>query len=191
MIYTYGAYKNVRNAAWQVLLDYNINSIPVNVVSIANSSGITIVKNSEVNELKSSEVGASILNENKWYIVYDDTVSKGRIRFTIAHELGHIFLGHPLKLGYHARTIDTDKPETERQADMFAIRLLVPACVVWGLQLHTAEEIQDTFNVSYSAAQARASRMKTLYERDKFLTSELEKKVFKNFENYILENKRI
>lgn len=185
----YGAYKGVRNSAWQVLLDFSIHSIPVDVVSIACSSDITIIKNSEVDELKSSEVGASILSEDKWYIIYDDTVSKGRIRYTIAHELGHIFLGHPLKLGYHTRTFDTDKPEAEQEADMFAIRLLVPACVVWGLGLHTPAEIEKTFDVSHSAAKARASRMRLLYERDRFLTSNLEKRVYENFRDYILKQK--
>lgn len=190
MINAYGAYKNVRDSAWQVLLDYDVRSVPVNVVNIACSSGISIVKNSEVNELRSSEVGASILDGDKWYIVYDDTVSKERIRFTIAHELGHIFLGHPLKLGYHARTIDIDKPETERQADMFAIRLLVPACVVWGLNLHTPEEIQEVFHISHAAAKARASRMEVLYERDKFLLSSLERRVYENFKDYISANRK-
>lgn len=190
MINAYGAYKSVRNSAWQVLLDYNVRSIPVNVVNIACSSGISIIKNSKVNELRNNEVGVSILDSDKWYIVYDDTVSKERIRFTIAHELGHIFLGHPLKLGYHARTIDIERPETERQADMFAIRLLVPACVVWGLNLHTPDEIQQEFNISHSAARSRALRMETLYERDKFLSDNLEKQVYENFKEYITANRK-
>lgn len=181
----YGAYQNIRDSAWQVLLDYNIHSLPVNVTKIARSAGITVFKNSDVNELKDDEVGVSILADDKWYIVYDDTVSNERARFTIAHELGHIFLGHPLKLGYHARTIDISKPETERQADMFAIRLLVPACVVWGLNLHTPEEIQQAFGISYTSAKARAERMQTLYERKKFLSSNLERRVYENFKEYI------
>lgn len=190
LLRVYGAYANVRDLAWRVLLDNNISALPVNTVGIAGASGVSIIKNSEVDELKSTEVGASIYDGEKWYIVYDDTVSKERIRFTIAHELGHIFLGHPLKLGYHARTIDTDKPETEKQADMFAIRLLAPSCVIWGLGLHTAEEIQNYCNISYSAAKARASRMQILYERNKFLSTDLERKVYANFEKYISTHRR-
>lgn len=181
----HGAYQNVRDSAWQVLLDYNIRSIPVNVAEIASSSGITILKNSEVGELKRNEAGASIFDGDKWFIIYDDTNSRERSRFTIAHELGHIFLGHPLKSGYLARTIDISKPETERQADMFAIRLLAPACVVWGLDLHTPEEIQQVFNISHTAAKARSERMRTLYERNKFLSSNLERQVYENFKEYI------
>lgn len=190
MLNAYGAYKNVRDSAWQVLLDYDIRTIPVNIVKIATSSGIQILKNSELHLLNKDEIGISLLVDNQWNIIYDDTLPKGRIRFTIAHELGHIFLGHPMKLGYHGRTIDTEKPETEKQADMFAIRLLVPACVVWGLGLHTPEEIQTVFDVSFSAAKARAARMEILYERDRFLSSDLEQKVYANFKDHIDSVKR-
>lgn len=183
-------YQNIRNSVWQVLLDSNVRSAPVNVVKIACSSGITVFKNSDVNELHYGEMGASILDGDKWYIVYDDTVSRGIIRFTIAHELGHIFLEHPLKLGYHARTIDTQKTEAERQADMFAIRLLVPACVVWGLRIHSPKEIQRVFDISDSAARARASRMAVLYKRNKFLSSKLEQQVYQNFKEYISEYRK-
>ena len=99
LLRVYGAYANVRDLAWRVLLDNNIRALPVNTVGIAGASGVSIIKNSEVDELKSTEVGASIYDGEKWYIVYDDTFSKERIRFTIEHELGHILLGHPLKLG--------------------------------------------------------------------------------------------
>lgn len=190
MITIYGAYKNIRDSAWQVLLDYNIRSAPIDVAKIAYSSEISVIRNSDVGELLDTEAGVSILSNGKWSIIYDDTVSKERARFTIAHELGHIFLGHPLKFGHHARTIDVSKSETERQADMFAIRLLAPACVAWGLDLHTPEEIQQVFNISYTAAKARADRMQILYERNKFLSSNLERRVYNNFEAFISSYKK-
>lgn len=184
MLNAYGAYKDVRNAAWQVLLDYDVRTIPVDISKIAYSSGIFIIKNSKAHLLKNNESGLSVIIDDRWNIIYDDTAPKGRIRFTIAHELGHFFLGHPIIPGcYGSETYI--KPEMEKHADMFAIRLLVPACVVWGLGLHTPEEIQSVFNVSFSAAKARAARMEILYERDRFLTSDIEQKVYANFKEYI------
>ena len=174
---SYGRYKNARNAAWQTLIDFDVTAAPVKVVSIATAANISILKNSDVHELKAGEVGI------------DNTTSRGRVRFTIAHELGHIFLGHPLIDGHHARTIDTARPETERDADIFAARLLMPSCVIWGLGLHTAEEIKDAFDVSYTAAQIRAERMAILYERNKFLTNRLEQQVFANFSDYIAKKR--
>ena len=136
----YGRYKNVRNSVWLILLDYNIKELPIDVFLIATIAGIKILKNSSVGTLKKNEIGKSVLDGEQWYIIYDDTMSIERIRFTIAHELGHIFLGHPLKDGYHTRTIDINKPIVETEADIFASRLLAPACVLWELNLHTHED---------------------------------------------------
>lgn len=182
----YGVYKNVRNAAWQCLIDFKVSELPVNLMKIARKANIKVLKNSSVHELLPHESGASVLDEEQWYIIYDDENTKRRSRFTIAHELGHIFLGHELtKKGYHARTFDISKPAVEQEADAFAARLLAPACVLWGLNAHTVKEISEICNISHAAAKIRAERMKTLYARNKFLTSTLEKEVYKNFEEYI------
>ena len=174
-----------------MLIDFNITSIPVSVTTIARAANISVIKNSEVNELKSNEAGVGINNQGDWYIVYDDSMAREHIRFTIAHELGHIFLGHPLSVGYYTRTVTVNKPEVEQEADIFASRLLMPACVIWGLNIHTAKDIQNVFDVSYTAAEIRAERMRILYERNKFLTSPLEKRVYDRFEPYIQANRRI
>ena len=140
--------------------------------------------------LNPSENGASILYEKECFIVIDDENTVQRCRFTIAHELGHILLGHPTRNGYHARTIDKVRPQIESEADMFASRLLAPACVLWGLNLHTAEEIAKLCNVSITAAQIRAERMDVLYKRDKFLISPLERKVYEQFKGFIDNNRK-
>lgn len=187
----YGIYKDVRNAAWQCLIDYKITKLPVDLLKIANEANIKVMKNSDVNVLSGGESGICLLEGNAWYLVYDDEANIGRRRFTIAHEFGHIFLGHELKKGYHGRTFNVDKPQVERDADMFAARLLAPACVLWALNIHSAQDIASVCNISKAAANARAERMAVLYERNKFLISPLEKKVFKQFSNYIDEQKRI
>lgn len=127
----------------------------------------------------------SFFDGERWYIIYDDKNTIQRSRFTIAHEPGHIFLGHELKGGHHARTFDISKPQTEREADMFAARLLCHACVLWALNIHSADDIARVCNVSLSAARIRAKRMTDLYDRNKFLTSPLEKAVYNNFYDYI------
>lgn len=127
----------------------------------------------------------------EWVIVYDDSDSIGRKRFTIAHELGHILLGHPLRDGtQHTRTFNLDRPEIESEADMFAARVLSPACVLWALNLHTAQEIANVCGISYTAAQIRADRMKILYARQKFLTSPLERRVLEAFQPWIEQQKK-
>lgn len=180
----YGIYKIARNASWQALIDFKVKELPVSVIDIAKKANITVVKNSIVNELNHGESGISIFNKNNWFIVYDDNMSKERTRYTIAHELGHIYLGHPIENGYIARSADKNS-EIEWQAERFAIGLLAPACVLWALNLHTADQIQAVCKISHSAAEIRAERMKVLYERKKFLTHPLEQKVFEQFSEFI------
>jgi Zn-dependent peptidase ImmA (M78 family) len=188
----YGKYQNARNASWQCLIDNKICALPIKILKITKNLDIQVSKNSDVKLLKQKESGRSYIDEyGKWCIVYDDEHSKQRCRFTIAHELGHIVLGHKLKNGHHARTFDLSKPETETEADVFASRLLAPACVLWALDLHTAEEIAKICEISLESAGHRAERMEILYERNKFLTSPLEKQVFKNFEEFINKQKNI
>jgi len=188
---TYGIYKGLRDAAWQCLIDHKVDKLPVDVVGIARESGIRVIKNSAVGELQESESGLSFFDGKQWYIVYDDTNTIERCRFTVAHELGHIFLGHEMIKGYVARTsLAGIKPDIEREADMFASRILCPSCVLWSLDLHTPEEISRFCKVSYTAAKIRAERMAVLYERQKFLTSPLERKVLWNFKEYIKSVKK-
>lgn len=179
----YGKYKNVRNASWQAIIDYNISELPVGLIGIAKQADVLIVKNSLAQRLKSNERGISIY-DGQWIIVYDDTQPSTVSRFTIAHEFGHIFLGHRLKNGYYARTFEKRNDE-EQEADMFAARLLAPACVLWALNLHTADEISAVCKISKSAATIRAERMDLLYARNKFLTSPLERQVYNQFSDYI------
>lgn len=181
----YGNYKKVRDAAWQVLIDYRVFELPVSTLDIATAAGVKVIKNKDVNALQDGEAGASITDGKDWYIVYDDRDMRKRVRFTIAHELGHIFLGHAVVAGYHARTIDIAKPEVETQADVFASRLLAPSCVLWGLDLHTADDIAKVCDISIAAAKIRAERMEILYERNKFLTSPLEREVHKQFSAFM------
>lgn len=184
----YGIYKNARNASWQCLIDYNIKALPIKVIDIAKRSNITVLKYSDVNKnrLQYNESGATFFEKNRIYIVYRNSSTLEHCRFTVAHELGHIFLGHPLTMnGSFYRKFNITKPEIEQAADIFASRLLAPACVLWGLNLHTAEEIAEVCNISLPAAKIRAERMELLYKRNKFLISPLEKQVFDNFSDYI------
>ncbi len=180
----YGKYKNVRNSAWQALLDFNVTELPVSVNGIAKQLGIKVIKNSDIHELQNGERGATIFKNEHWYIVFDDTESVPVCRFTIAHEFAHILLGHVLINGSKYRTFEK-RTEEEQEADMFAARLLAPACVLWGLNLHTSAEIATVCKVSKSAAKNRAERMEILYQRNRFLSSPLERQVYNQFMPYI------
>ena len=187
----YGAYRGIRDGAWRCLCDYNIDRLPVDIVGIARQSGIRIVKNSVVKELNEGERGKSFYDGESWIIVYDDRATVESARVTIAHELGHIFLGHELQfvVGSHVRMF-SDSRDNEKKADMFAERILCPSCVLWGLELRECEDVQKTCRVTKAIASKRSRRLKVLYERNLFLTSELEQELYDNFKGYIESEKQ-
>lgn len=191
-INVYNLYKDARNAAWQCLIDAEINSLPVKTLKITSHLGIDVLKNSEVKLLHTLESGCCMVDRTgKWMIVFDDTEAKGRIRFTVAHEIGHILLGHELEAGFrHYRRITEGKTSIETQADEFAIRLLSPACVLKALDISSPNDIAEICDISQKAAEYRAERINLLLQRGKFLTSPLEKKVFENFLPWIERQKQ-
>ena len=184
----YGQYKNARNASWQCLIDYKINSLPVKVSWIVKQSNIALLKNSTVNLLSKNESGTTLMQNDKFYIIYADEQSPQRCRFTIAHELGHIFLGHLFnKNGKGFLTTD----DTESSANVFARDLLAPACVLHELQVLTAPEISQLCNISLEAATYRAERMKELERKNAFYLHPLEKQVKEQFAEFINKKKNL
>lgn len=179
----YGIYKNARNASWQCLIDCGVTELPVKPVQIAKHYDLRCIVDNNI--LDSGESGRITgLTDNSIAIVINDKQSVGRQRFTIMHELGHYLLGHlgdtPL-----SRSYSSIRPEEEIAADRFAADMLMPACVLWGLDIHTADDIAKLCNVSPQAAQIRSERMEVLYQRGKFLTHPLERQVFQQFQSFI------
>lgn len=62
-----------------------------------------------------------ILKGNEPVIFFDETRPTMEIRYTVAHELGHIMLGH---LSFRYKFFDTQYDCAEREADSFALQLL-------------------------------------------------------------------
>ena len=180
----YGIYKNARNASWQCLIDCGITEVPIKPVKIADHYGIKCKENAA--RLKTRESGRIIRDEHSGeiMIVVRPDESNQRKRFTIMHELGHYLLGHlgdtPL-----SRSRNSVRPEEEQVAERFAADILMPACVLWALDIHAAEDIARLCNVSPPAARSRAERMAVLYQRDKFLLHPLERQVFQQFQRFI------
>jgi len=81
-------------------------------------------------------------------------------RFTIAHELGHLLLGHKLDMVFARQNGTASIPcyrDSEWQADTFAAHLLMPTELAKGM---TANDIEKQFGVSASAAVAREERLR-------------------------------
>lgn len=189
----YDIYKYARNMAWQFLIDNQVSELPLQLLTICRNNGYRLLLDSKGIYLKEDDRGATFLKDGKWQIVLNVGDSIQARRYTLAHELGHIFLGHPLRDGKFGRSFGVQRtPKTleEYQAERFAIDILAPSCVLYGLNLHTAEEISRVCNISMRSAEIRAERMKLLYQRNMFLSHPLEREVFRQFSKF-MENKQI
>ena len=167
----YKDYQNSRDAVWHLLIDLKIQSLPIKVSEICFKLGVKL-KYSD--ELLNSD-GYSFFLEGVPYIVVKKINNVARLRFTIAHDLGHILLGHVGKYELVNREPSSSDNEIEQSANIFASRLLAPACVLWGCNVTSAEQIQKLCDISIQSACFRMNRMQELYRRNKFLTSRLEK----------------
>ena len=100
------------------------------LLNIAESKGIGIKKDSEVHCLAPGECGITYhrYDTGSLVVVYDDTQTDKKKNFTVAHELGHILLGHHEELKNLMEYIEHLKEKqgcrAERQADIFAKSLL-------------------------------------------------------------------
>lgn len=187
----YQTYTDIRDIAWKCLINNGIDQLPVDVLKIARQSNIDVKKNSRIKVLLPDEYAKSFYDGEKWVIVYNDLNDTVVSRYAIAHELGHIFLVH-VKMYSKYATIEEigRKPRSENQADSFALRLLCPACVLKEMDVYSAEDIAKYCRIPLAQAKTRSQRLAKLKNKNKYLTSDLEKQVSKNFEGYVKKHKK-
>lgn len=180
-------YMEARDKAWEALIKCNITSLPVNLATIARLNNITILKYSDSKQNLTGD-GFSLNINNVNVIYYNDKKPKARIRFTLAHELGHCLLGH-LKFGktYNRNSEkDFDGMDIfEMQANVFARDLLMPATVLHSLDIKSFEDISRICNVSLQSAEIRYERLLELEKRNMFNRHPLERQVYRQFSEYI------
>lgn len=116
-----------------------------------------------------SKDGFTVLKDGTYNIFirnYDDKYKK-RMRFTMAHEIGHIVLDHHQILGGNLLTLDPRvKDYVEFQANVFAENVLMPVDLVLNIKDKSIENLSKKFNVSQKMAEVRMSH----FDRDfKFL----------------------
>lgn len=181
----YRDYKNSRDLAWQILINEGVTELPVKVGTLCRGMGISVSYFIPTD----GNDGQSMIVGDRARILISSQCSIERQRFTCAHELGHILLGHVGQYELVNREPDPKDNPIEQAANVFASRLLAPACVLWALDTRTPEQIAQLCKISYQAATFRAERMALLYERGKFLTSPLERQVYDQFAEFIARKK--
>lgn len=185
----YNNYKIARNKAWETLNEVRITQLPIKLSLIAKYYGIQIISYGDSNlNHTNNEDGYSTKINDIFIIYYNEQKPLQRIRFTIAHELGHCLLGHISegeKTFRHNNETDKYKDSKEIQANVFARDLLMPATVLHSLDVSSPEEISKICNVSMQSAEIRYNRLLELNKRGMYNKHPLEKQVHNQFKDYI------
>lgn len=194
----YTEYSEARDAAWEILIACEINRLPVDLNTVLRCLDIVAYPYNKnrvaleamgLAEAARKTSGLTFYRASKPVVLYDDAAPPRRIRFTIAHELGHIILGHvaPGECTVRNREPHPQDSPMEQTANRFAVDLLAPACVLWGLGLRGPDEIETVCGISAQAAAYRAQRMELLLQRGRFLRHPLEAAVYHQFCPFIRE----
>lgn len=89
--------------------------------------------------------GYTVKYKDTYIVLFDETSVAQRLRFSLAHELGHILLNH---------SDDTDIKEKE--ANCFASHLLIPDCIlstlIHNIYAYDLDCTRSTFGVSWDTA---------------------------------------
>lgn len=122
---------------------------------IAKKKGLTV---HEVCTLLQSTDGATLYKEsiNKYSVAFNANTCRGRINWTLAHELGHIVLQH-FKLLESGNITDEIKEILDKEADAFAGEILSPVIVLFFKKHFNAQAIMDACGISYTAACIKAN----------------------------------
>lgn len=192
----YKNYQQTRNASWKILIDCGVDRLPVQVSDVCKCLGVrmlfytdagALLRNKVLERIAEQTDGLSLYIKDTPVILCNDKLPIARMRFTVAHELGHIILRHilPGQATTRNREPSPDDDQEETAANQFAARLLAPACVLWGVGARSPDEIAALCGISHQAATYRAIRMAELYRRNKFLSHPMERAVFAQFQPII------
>ena len=92
--------------------------------------------------------GCTVLYGGQYLILFPSQPLSPRLNYTLAHEVGHVYLDHK-----------TDRAKEEIEANFFAAELLMPEMVIRALAQQKgridAYDLCFLFGVSYEAAQKR------------------------------------
>lgn len=158
--------------ACEFLEEFEINSYPVDVVSLINKQKWGLMTYSELMELYDcdrntvcrclrSPDGYTQQDADNVTIAYNDDTSYGdRIRFTLMHEIGHVYLNHFIDFDLtllHREPTEAENKVLENEANAFARNVLAPISMVEQLKSKSFENVSCSFGITHDASVTRVS----------------------------------
>lgn len=202
---TYRQYQDARDAAWRTLLRFSVRALPADVFRIAKELGIAVHPHPLpgddpalplLRRLPGPSVCRTLLLGRAWHVYFLAPLDESRRRFALAHELGHVILRHEkmalrpgvriFKSSENAGDLIEDPLDiSDYAADIFAIRLLAPACVLHEMHIDQPGRIAALCGMPPKAAALRGERMELLNARNAFFSHPLERQVRDQFLPFI------
>lgn len=168
---SYARYEYCNQKACEFLEHYNIATFPIDVEKIIHLNHWGLVRYSELMEkfkltrnsvirCLGSNDGYTIWDGSNYTISYNDDEYLGeRTRFTLMHEIGHIYLNHLIDFGttkiYRGSLTKSEYKVLENEANAFARNVLIPTAILQRLRVKNVPNIAQYFGVTYTAAKTR------------------------------------
>jgi len=147
-----------REMARKVLKQYKIVNVPTDLQKICEGEGLEFI---ELDDPEAVDGMLMELEDGTRVAMVNKAKAYVRGRFTLAHELGHIFLRHDKRDFYDAELVreygddmpESAKPPWEQEADAFAAELLIPLEQLkkYQAELKNPEKLAGIFQVSRPA----------------------------------------
>lgn len=169
-------YSLINNKVLETFIRGNIKSFPFDCEYLIDELGYKIHKYSEISEIKLNHCLLVSDESLRLFdnIYYNDSMPIKRIRFSLAHELGHIILDHG----------DYLDPLKESEANYFASNFLAPRMAIHYAKCKNQNDVAKIFHISQEAAQyafddyRRWHRRITIYKMNA-----LDKAMYQHFHN--------
>lgn len=175
-------YTYITEKACKFLLDEHISSFPIDMFKIIrkhhwgliNFTEFASILNISYLELKKlfgeNCMGIVKFDGFNYTVAYDENMPCGAIRFTLAHEVGHIILGHlerddnsfiTIRNGQVTNGNTKKYIEKENQASCFARNIVSPSAIVDEFTYEIDKsDLTRMFGITESAAKARMDFLK-------------------------------
>lgn len=146
-------YREIEERVVDMFQKNNIHTVPIDPFAIAKKEGFEVIPFSKLKERLKLAVEAGeydgmsfhYLPLGTYIICYDDSKSLSRQRFTLFHELGHIYMNHK-----------EESALANKIANHFAAYAIAPNPLLYSYECKNEDDIQRVFNTSFETAHYRS-----------------------------------